>query len=89
MEEQYIKATSRLLKWIEKSPTAFQAVSVSADLLLAQGFKELQEGAEWTLCPQGSYFVRRNGSSILAFRMPQDTPTGFMISASHTDSPTF
>ncbi len=37
----------------------------------------------------GKYFVTRNGSSLLAFRVPAGAPAGFLMAAAHTDSPTF
>ena len=42
-----------------------------------------------TLTPGGKYFVTRNGSSLLSFRIPQSAPAGFLMAAAHTDSPTF
>ena len=37
----------------------------------------------------GKYFVTRNDSSIIAFRVPSFNFIGFMISAAHSDSPAF
>ena len=89
MEQKYTDATIRLIKDIKNSPTAFQAVDTAAAHLVSAGFVELSEKDAWTLAENGKYFVRRNGSSIIAFRMPANAPAAFMISASHTDSPTF
>ncbi|MCR4562724.1 MAG: M18 family aminopeptidase, partial [Bacilli bacterium] len=45
---------------------------------------------EWTLSPEGKYYVKRNDSSLIAFKLPKhcDEAT-FLICAAHTDSPTF
>ncbi|MCQ2386446.1 MAG: M18 family aminopeptidase, partial [Clostridia bacterium] len=37
----------------------------------------------------GKYYVTRNMSSLIAFRVPQKTGKGFQVAAAHTDSPAF
>ena len=59
----------RLLDFIEKSPTAFHAVSEIAARLTAQGFRRINEGEVWKIERGGDYFVTRNDSSIIAFRV--------------------
>lgn len=88
MRDQANQETKQLLEFIKTSPTAFQAVQSTVELLQKNGFEELQEGKIWNLAAGKSYFVTRNQSSIIAFRLPTQKPTGFMITASHTDSPT-
>ena len=78
---------SRLFEYIKNSPTAFHACKTSADMLAQNGYVELFEGDKWELVPNGKYFVRRNGSSLIAFRAPGKCENGFMITASHSDSP--
>ena len=58
-------------------------------MLDEKGFVCLQESEPWKLMPGCGYYVTRNQSSIIAFRMPSDSPKRFMITASHTDSPNF
>ena len=53
------------------------------------GYTRLNESADWSLTPGGKYYINRGGSSVLAFRIPQGSPAGFMISATHVDHPTF
>lgn len=77
-----------LFEFIEKSPTCFHATVNAANALKAAGFQRLMEGDVWHLTPGQGYFVTRNNSSLLAFRMPEKI-TGFMVAAAHTDSPTF
>ena len=95
-EKETAKKTAEgLLRFIEKSPTAFHAVREFSKMLTEAGFLELSEGAQWELQPGSSYFVIRNGSSLIAFRLPKEsadhagTPAGFQIMASHSDSPSF
>ncbi|MBE6601236.1 MAG: M18 family aminopeptidase [Ruminococcaceae bacterium] len=81
--------TEELLRFISESPTAFHTVESISRELEAHGFVELKESQKWTLEAGKNYYLTRNQSSILAFRVPTDQPSGYMIAASHTDSPTF
>ena len=83
------KHTPSLLQFIDKSPTAFQAVDSVCDRLQNEGFIHLNETDNWQLSPGKGYYLTRNHSSVIAFRIPEETPTSFLISASHTDSPMF
>lgn len=78
-----------LFSYIAACPTAFQAAAHTAALLEAEGYRLLRETEEWTLEPGGRYYVMRNGSSLIAFRLPKGRPVGFMMTAAHGDSPTF
>lgn len=78
-----------LFSYIAASPTAFQAAAHTAQLLEAEGYRRLRETEEWTLEPGGRYYVMRNGSSLVAFRLPVNRPVGFMMTAAHSDSPAF
>ena len=77
-----------MLHFIEKSPTCFHAVQNAAEMLEREGYVNLKE--EYTaLLPGGKYYVTRNGSAIIAFRIPEGTSKGFVVAASHSDSPCF
>lgn len=78
-----------LFSYIAACPTAFQAAAHTAALLEAEGYRPLRETEEWMLEPGGRYYVTRNGSSLIAFRLPKGRPVGFMMTAAHGDSPTF
>ena len=78
-----------LFSYIAACPTAFQAVAHTAQLLEGEGYRPLRETEEWTLEPGGRYYVQRNGSSLIAFRLPHGRPAGFMMTAAHGDSPSF
>ena len=84
-----IESTKKLLQFIEESPTAFHAVESISGRLTDAGFHELHEGDAWDLIPGEGYYVTRNQSSVLAFRIPTAKANNFLISASHTDSPMF
>ena len=84
-----IKTTEELLGFLKNSPTAFQAVEEIGKKLTEAGFAKLGEHENWDIVPSGKYFVTRNGSSVIAFSVPKKYAHSFMITASHTDSPTF
>ena len=81
--------TEQLFDFLAASPSSYHAVQAVAARLTRAGYAPLRESAHWALVPGGKYYVTRNGSSILAFRVPQDAPAGFLMAAAHTDSPTF
>lgn len=85
------KETSKeLLDFLSKSPTAFHAVENYRQILNADGFKELLESEHWDIVPGGKYYVTRNNTSILAFKVGTKLDNySFNIVTSHTDSPTF
>lgn len=79
----------RFLDFIQKSPSAFHAVKTLCAALDAGGYTPLCETAPWRLSPGGKYYVTRNGSSVIAFAVPQTGFAHFQIVSSHSDSPTF
>ena len=80
----------KLLNQIEKSPSTYHVVETLADELALRGYIELSEGERWWLKRGTGYFVRRNHSSILAFRIPEaGSAERFLLSAAHSDSPSF
>ena len=89
MSQSSIAETRALLSFISGAPTAFHAVDEIESRLQADGYLPLLEGWSEELTPGGRYYLTRNRSSIIAFRMPEEQPKGFLISATHTDAPTF
>ena len=89
MDRKQLKSTRDLLQFIKESPTAFHAVESVAKRLESDGFVHLQDSDEWFLEKGKGYYVTRNQSSIIAFRIPKEQPNNFLITASHTDSPMF
>lgn len=81
---------SGLFDFLDRSPNPFFAVRNMQETLREAGFVPLYEGERWDLKRGGAYYVSRNGSSLIAFRIPDEIDfTGFMILASHCDSPVF
>ena len=80
---------NELLSFIAKSPSRFHAVDNLGRELIEAGYTRLAESEKWDIVAGGKYFVTRNGSALLAFRVPKADFAGFMISASHSDAPSF
>ena len=80
-----------MLEFVEKSPSCFVAVANIREQWERRGCEELKEPKEWKTEPGKGYYVTRNDSSLIAFRMPQNTEEteGFHIVATHSDSPAF
>lgn len=89
MHKGYLDEAESLLSFISASPTQFHAVDCMEALLLENGFAELSLSEPFSVSPGGKYYVTKNRSSILAFRVPTEPLRGCMICAAHTDSPTF
>ena len=87
MKKQFAE---NLIDYIYDSPTAFNAVKTSKDLLIKNGFNELKMNEKWQLKVGEKYFVTKNSSSLIAFVInSDDMQAGFRIIGSHSDSPTF
>ncbi|MGN0345941.1 MAG: M18 family aminopeptidase [Lachnospiraceae bacterium] len=79
----------RLMNFIDESPCSFWVVANVEEQLQQADYKELFEAGKWDLKPGGKYFVKRNDSSLIAFRIPEKEWSGFRMLASHSDSPCF
>ena len=81
---------NKLFNYIKNGPTPFHAVEHTSKLLQKAGFTCLPEGEKWDIQPGKNYFTTRNTSSLIAFKMPENTNfSGFMMSAAHADTPCF
>lgn len=80
---------AELLKFLDESPSRFHAVANLGRMLDEAGYKRISESHEWDLEAGGKYYVTKNGSALIAFRIPTVPFKGFMMSASHSDSPSF
>lgn len=78
-----------LFSFLDHSPNSFFAVKNMCDLLKQAGMTRLYEGMPWNLEAGRGYYVTRNDSSLIAFRIPKADYTGFQMMASHSDSPVF
>ena len=89
MNTEHKNSAQNVLSFIKKSPSCFHVIKNLSEELKANGFESLDERKEWKLHEGGKYFVIRNNSSIISFKIPK-TPFGrFMITSSHSDSPSF
>ena len=79
----------KLFDFIKAAPTAYHATAEAARRLTEAGYIHLSESDPWELREGQGYFVTRNGSSLIAFRVPAPNFRGFMIAAAHSDSPAF
>ncbi len=79
----------QFLNFAEQSPTAFHAAANLELMLRRAGFTELRETDPWLVDAGGKYYVRRNDSALIAFRVPETGFASFRIAAAHSDSPAF
>lgn len=80
---------SALAGFLDRAVSNYHAVALLCDELKKAGYTPLSETENWQLAPEGKYFMTRNGTSLIAFRVPKNTPNGFLMSASHSDRPCF
>ena len=80
---------SALTKFLDSAHSVYHAVDGLACQLKEAGYTKLQEQDRWDLVPGGKYYLIRGGTALIAFRVPLGAPKGFMMSASHSDRPTF
>ena len=78
-----------LFAFLNAGVSAFHSTAAAAAILEAEGYRNCPESAAWHLVPGGKYYTTRNGSAILAWRMPKGPLTGWHAAASHSDSPTW
>jgi len=77
-----------LMDFIAMSPTPFHAVEQIIYKLECAGYQRLYESDKWQLEDKQGYFVTRNDSSIIAFKMGEDiVSNGIQMVGAHTDSP--
>ncbi len=73
--------------FLDAAHSPYHAQAYLAARLEEAGYSRLLEARGWSLVPGGKYYLSRGGTALIAFRVPQDSPTGFMLSASHSDRP--
>ena len=78
-----------LCAYLNGAKSVYHAQDLLVKELEKAGYARLSEAEGWELTPGGKYFVTRGGTAVLAFRIPEGCPTGFLMSASHSDRPTF
>lgn len=81
---------NELLDFLYKSPVAYNAIESIKKYLNNEGFIELFESEDFNLELGKNYYITRNGTSIIAFKLPIVINNyGFNIIASHSDSPCY
>ena len=82
--------TKPFLDFISKNPTVYHAIHHFASRLDECEFKELKEHSAWAdqVEEGGRYYVKRNGSSLIAFTVGTDYEpgNGAAIIAGHVDA---
>ena len=80
--------TQPFLSFMSNNPTIFHAVSHVGKRLESNGFTNLSEREVWKITKGGKYFLERNGSSIIAFKVGNSyqVGNGASIIASHIDA---
>lgn len=90
-----------LLRFIDESPTCFHAVDKVRQMLEEAGFASNGAEMESSVLKRSDSeqermdyvsdkaYIIRNDSSLIAYKLPKQTPKGFHIMASHSDSPCF
>lgn len=86
-KEIFEEMNRELLAFLDNSPTSFHVVENMKSMLEEAGFQRLLEGKRWKLKRGEGYYVTRNDSSLIAFRIPKEDFAGFQIMAGHSDSP--
>lgn len=84
------KTAGNLIKFIEQSPSMFHVIQNIKDRLKKDGAEELKENMTWQVKAGKTYYVTRNDSALIAFRLPVKMEyLAYHIFAAHSDSPSF
>lgn len=78
-----------LMTFLDAAPSVYHAVEQLRRMFEDAGYTRLDEGGRWDLQVGGKYYLTRGGSAIVGFRIPCADPQGFLMTASHSDRPTF
>ena len=83
------KNAKNFREFLDSARSSYHVVALLEKELKGAGYEALAEQENWRLQPGGKYYLTRGGNSLIAFRMPEKKPVGFMMSAAHCDRPTF
>ncbi len=78
--------TNDLLNFIKDGSCAFTVVDKIKEILLNNGFSELEETDIWDLSA-GNYFTTRNDATLIAFSIPKKFEERYAICSTHCDTP--
>ncbi len=86
----HLDLSRELTEFIDQCPSMFHSAATIEKMLKEKGFSELREEKPYDLKPGMNYYVKRNNSSIIAFKIPETMEDyHFQMSAAHSDSPAF
>lgn len=81
---------NKIIELLNASHSPFHAIKTMEKELIENGYSRLDEKGDFLMKEGGKYYVVRNMSSLIAFRLPKKVENlSFNISASHSDSPSF
>jgi len=83
------KNMKAFMSFMDASHSVYHAAQNLTNMLTDAGYTQLLENEKWSLTPGGKYYLTRGGTAVIAFRIPTGAAKGFMLSASHSDRPTF
>ena len=83
------ETVKELMTFLDGAPSVYHAVEQLRRMFEDAGYTRLDEGGRWDLQVGGKYYLTRGGSAIVGFRIPCADPQGFLMTASHSDRPTF
>ncbi len=83
------KKIEKLCAFLDNSKSVYHSTQQLKKRLEEEKYQYLSESEPWDLKPGGKYYLTRSGAALIAFRIPEGKPFGFMISAGHSDRPTF
>lgn len=86
---EYLNFAKEVIGFLDNSPVSFIAVNNFKTILNKNSFSELNEFESWNLNPGDKCYTTRNGSSIIAFKVPENGIKSFSVTAAHSDSPGF
>ena len=78
-----------LFAFWDEGVSPFHSAAAACALLEQAGYRLCPESQPWVLEAGGRYYTTRNGTAVLAWRMPKGRLTGWHVTASHGDSPTW
>ena len=70
-----------LFDFLNAGVSAFHSTAAAVKILEENGYQNCPESAAWELVPGGRYYTTRNGSAVLAWRMPKGELTGWHATA--------
>ncbi len=81
---------NEIIRLIDTSYSQFHVCSNVENLLKERGFAEFFTQKDSISPISGNFYIKKNDSTIIAFKIPAKVKDfSFLITASHTDSPTF